>query len=46
MREAPFDELHRSFQSDRGIGGQEKMDMVRHDYEFVELKDSAFAIAE
>lgn len=44
MRIAAFNELHRSFQRDRGIVSEEKMNMIGHDHEFVELKDSAVAI--
>ena len=44
MRKAAFDELHRSLQCDRRFGGEQQMNVIGHDDEFVELKDPALTI--
>ena len=46
MRIAAFNELHGAFQRNGGLGSEEKMEMIGHQNEFVELKDASVAVAE
>src|SRR5580698_10182854 len=44
MRESAFYELHGLLESDGWIGGEKQMNVIWHESEFVELKNSALAI--